>query len=118
MPKILTLLLALIVISFGCEKDCKTKNPSNLSLNGCGNFIVYGQMDVNGNANSYIIIDVKREELILDDHFRSFDMIANPYITASIDELNKEGNNYCTDALDPEIQIIKKWAIVSGMAEI
>jgi hypothetical protein len=108
----------LSIISFSCEKDCKTKNPSNLSLNGCGDFVVYDQINVNGNANSYIIIEVIRNEVILDNVFCSFDIITSPFIKAHIDELTKEGNNYCTDAIDPEIQVLKKWEIVSGTADI
>jgi hypothetical protein len=110
--------LLLSIISLSCEKDCKTKNPNNLSLNGCGDFMVYEQINVNGNVNSYIIIEVVRDELILDNNFRSFDIITSPFITAYIDELTKEGNNYCTDAIDTEIQVIKRWEIVSGTAEI
>lgn len=110
--------LLLSVISFSCDKDCKTKNPSNLSLNGCGDFMVFDQIIVNDNANSYIIIEVIRDELILDNNFRSFDIITNPFITTHIDELNKEGDNYCTDAIDPGIQVVKRWEIVSGAAEI
>ena len=112
------IIILLSLISLSCEKDCKTKNPSNLSLNGCGDFMLYNQIDLKGNANSYIIIEVKRDELILDNNFRSFDLITNSFITAYIDELTKEGNNYCTDAIDPEIQVIKKWEIVSGTIEI
>lgn len=110
--------LLLSIIFFSCEKDCKTKNPSNLSLNGCGDFMVYDQINVNGNANSYIIIEVIRDEVILDYNFRTFDINTNPFITAHIDELTKEGNNYCTDAIDTEIHVIKRWDIVSGTTEI
>lgn len=121
MKKLIGVIMVFTTIFLGCEKekDCEISNPENLKLNGCFNFMVFDSIKVNGLENSYVSIQIDRDELNLNNQFKSFDIQNNSSITSKIETFNKQSNDcYCSDAIDTELNKLKTWNIQSGTVEI
>lgn len=121
MKKLIGIILISTTVLFGCEKekDCKITNPENLKLNGCFNFLVFDNIKVNGIQNSYVLIQVERDEIDLNNQFKSFEIQSNSGLTSVVESFNKQSNDcYCSDAIDTELEKINTWNIQSGTIEI
>ena len=121
MKKLITLFVILTSILIGCEKEnnCEITNPENLNFNGCFNFMVFDSVTVSDIENSYVSIQVEREELNLNSNFQSFLIQNNTHITSTVETFNKQSNDcYCSDAIDPELEKLKTWEIQAGTVEI
>lgn len=120
MKKSLQIILLLSLIITGCNNnDCVMKDRTKSSYNGCGDFMINEKTTETGNPNSYLVIEVDRPELTLNNSFRSFQIQDNNYISANINEYNTaEWEPFCTDVLSPELIILKSWNLKDGIAEI
>lgn len=119
MKKLPGLLLIILSIISGCEKECEVTNPENLKFNGCFNFMVFDSIKVSGLENSYVSIQVQRDELVLNNKFKSFEIKNNSSITSAIQTFNMETNEcYCSDSVIPGLKTFNTWIIQSGTVEI
>ena len=121
--KITRLILSLfILLIFGAcekEKNCEVSDSENLNLNGCFNFMVFDTIKVNGFENSYVSIQVEREDLDLNSQYKSFEIQNYTSITSAVETFNKQSNDcYCSDAIDAELEKLNSWEIQSGTIEI
>lgn len=113
--------LFILFLFVGCNKenDCKISNPENLKLNGCFNFMVFDSIKINGIENSYVSIQVERDELDLNNQFKSFEIQNNSSITSVVETFNIQTNDcYCTDAIISGLEKLNSWEIQSGTVEI
>jgi hypothetical protein len=119
MKNLLGIFMIIILVIIGCEKECEVTNPENLKFNGCFNFMVFDSIKVIGLENSYVSIQVQREELDLNNQFKSFEIRKNSSITSAIQTFNMETNDcYCSDVVLPGLKTYNTWIIQSGAIEI
>jgi hypothetical protein len=121
MKKLLGIIMIFASVLIGCEKekDCEITNPENLKLNGCFNFMVFDSIKVNGIENSYVLIQVERDKIDLNNQFKSFEIPNNSGITSVVESFNKQSNDcYCSDAIDTKLERLNTWNLQSGTIEI
>ncbi len=118
MKRQFSLILILSVLLIGCKEECKELDFSKFNWNGCGNFMVYDTLNVNGIENCYLTIQVERDELNLNSDFISFEIQDNEYIKSEITQFNLPRNSFCKDYGDSELEIINLWNLKSGTVEI
>ena len=119
MKKFLGIVMIIASVIIGCEKECEVTNPENLKFNGCFNFMVFDSIKVSGIENSYISIQVQRDELVLNNQFKSFEIKNNSSITSAVQTFNMQTNDcYCSDAVIAGLKTFNTWVIQSGIVEI
>ena len=117
MKNILSAIFVLGIALTGCNKDCET-DPSNISKNGCGDFMVYQKVSIAGFDNSLVRINVEKGKLNLGKEFQSFDITSTPEIVSVIETFNTDYIIYCNDVLPPNLLITETWQIQSGTVDI
>lgn len=111
--------MILTSVIIGCEKECEVSSPENLKFNGCFNFMVFDSIKVSGIENSYVSVQVQRDELVLNNQFKSFEIKNSSSITSAIQTFNMQTNDcYCSDAIIPGLKTFNTWIIQSGIVEI
>ncbi len=119
MKKVLGIFMIITSVIIGCEKECEVTNPENLKFNGCFNFMVFDSIKVSGIENSYVSVQVQRDELVLNSQFKSFEIKNNSSITSAVQTFNMQTNDcYCSDAIIPGLKTFNTWVIQSGIVEI
>lgn len=94
---------------------CTLNIPENPQTMGCGNFEVVQKIESINEMGTFAIIKIDKNKIELTDAFRSFDVKNNPLIDGKIEVLNqKEGSNYCTDALSPSLAVTQTFKLIGG----
>ena len=115
--KIRVIIFTIVLFTFmGCGDDCEV--VLGYVNRGCFNFMVFDTIEVSNLENSYVVIDVDRDKLDVGNKFQAFSIEDNPNISSRIVMFNKPGNNYCTDAIDADLEEVKTWDIQEGTVEI
>ncbi|MCD8528547.1 MAG: hypothetical protein LRY27_00850 [Chitinophagales bacterium] len=105
----------LFFLIFSCKKPCEVNKIYLLSGDqGCGNFMVYNQVTINNNPNSFLTIVFDREKLSLNEKLTTFSYPFNENIRINIDEFNEEGAPYCTDIISINQEKTNSWYITDG----
>lgn len=118
----LSIILLSLVVSCRSVKESKMKELKvleNPQTQGCGNFEVVQKIESINEMGTFAIIKIDKNKIELTDKFSSFDVKNNPLIDGRIDVLNKkEGNNYCTDAIIPFLEVTQTFKLIEGTIKI
>ena len=82
---------------------------------GCGNFMVLRKVRFEEKNNTFIILDFNAANLKLSPKFKKFKISNAKNIKVKAEILNTEfEDNYCTDALSPNVEVLQSLTIENG----
>lgn len=111
----LVLLVFTSVLSFAQTQIATPKQGGGF---GCNNIRVVQELIIKDDLHNFIVLDADASKLKLEWGKPKTIKLPNTHVKAQIEKLNVERHNYCTDALNPEVQVLGTLPLISGTLKV